>query len=261
MFKLNEKVVVLTGGAGILGKRMCAALVEHGAKVALVDRDGDRAASVAREIGTADRVQPFKADVGRRGDLERVARDVETAFGPVTTLVNNIAHKSKNFFQPFESFPLEDWNEVMHVNTTAVMLSCQVFGGAMARRGSGSIITTLSIYGIVAPDQRIYEGSMYEGRPINTPAVYSASKAALLGLTKYLAAYWGHRGVRVNSITPGGVYSGQNETFVRQYGARVPMGRMGRADEMSGAVVYLASDAASYVNGHNLVIDGGLTAW
>lgn len=261
MFELNEKVVVVTGGAGILGKGICAALAAHGAKVAIVDRDGSKAASVAKDIAKPDDVRPFQADAGRRDDLDRLAREVEEAFGPVTTLVNNIAHKSKYFFQPFESFPLGDWNEVMHANTTAVMLSCQVFGGAMARRGNGSIITTLSIYGIVAPDQRIYEGSLYEGRPINTPAVYSASKAALLGLTKYLAAYWGHRGVRVNSITPGGVYSGQNETFVRQYGARVPMGRMGRADEMSGAVVYLASDAASYVNGHNLVIDGGLTAW
>jgi NAD(P)-dependent dehydrogenase (short-subunit alcohol dehydrogenase family) len=131
----------------------------------------------------------------------------------------------------------------------------------MAERGHGSIINTLSVYGIVAPDQRIYQGSEYEGRAINTPAVYSASKAAVWGLTKYLAAYWGSRDVRVNAITPGGVFSGQNDEFVRRYSARVPLGRMASQDEMSGAVVYLASDASSYVTGQNIVIDGGLTVW
>jgi NAD(P)-dependent dehydrogenase (short-subunit alcohol dehydrogenase family) len=206
-------------------------------------------------------VQGFGADVTDRGALDALAREVEARLGPVEVLVNNVATKSENFFEPFETFPLDDWNEVMNVNTTGVMLACQVFGGAMAQRGHGSIITTLSIYGIVAPDQRIYEGSLYEGRAINTPAVYSASKAALLGLTKYLASYWGHRGVRVNAITPGGVYSGQNEAFTQRYSARVPLGRMAQVDEMSGAIVYLASDASSYVSGHNLVVDGGLSAW
>ena len=131
----------------------------------------------------------------------------------------------------------------------------------MAERRQGSIINTLSIYGIVAPDQRIYEGSSYEGRAINTPAVYSASKAALLGLTRYLATYWAERGVRVNALTPGGVFSGQNETFVRRYSARVPMGRMAEREEMCGALVFLASRASSYVTGQNIVVDGGLSAW
>ena len=131
----------------------------------------------------------------------------------------------------------------------------------MASRGHGAIVNTLSIYGIVAPDQRIYEGSEYLGRPINTPAVYSASKAGLWGLTRYLAAYWGPKGVRVNAVTPGGVFSGQNEMFVERYSQRVPLGRMARPDDIVQAMAYLASDAATYINGHNLVVDGGWTVW
>jgi NAD(P)-dependent dehydrogenase (short-subunit alcohol dehydrogenase family) len=132
----------------------------------------------------------------------------------------------------------------------------------MARRGGGgSIIQTASIYGIVAPDQRIYEGSEYHGRPINTPAVYSASKAGVIGLTRHLATYWAERGVRVNTLTPGGVSSGQNSEFSRRYAARVPLGRMAEADDMVGAAVFLASDASLYVTGQNIVVDGGLSAW
>jgi NAD(P)-dependent dehydrogenase (short-subunit alcohol dehydrogenase family) len=149
----------------------------------------------------------------------------------------------------------------MKVNATGAMLTCQVFGAAMAKRGRGSIVNILSIYGIVAPDQRIYEGSLYEGRAINTPAVYSTSKAALWGLTRYLATYWAARGVRVNAITPGGVFSGQNDTFISRYSARVPLGRMAQDDEMSGALVYLLSAASSYLTGQNIVVDGGLSTW
>lgn len=261
MFDLTSKVIVITGGAGILGRRISAALIERGAKVAIVDRNGTKAAEVASTLGTADHVRAYAGDVTNRDSLEFVQRAVRAHFGEVNVLVNNIATKTANIFEPFESFPLEDWNEVMNVNTTGAMLACQVFGSKMARRGHGAIVNTLSIYGIVGPDQRIYEGAQYEGRAINSPAVYSTSKAALLGLTKYLATYWGHCGVRVNAITPGGVFSGQNDTFVSRYSARVPLGRMAQQDEMSGAVVYLASDESSYVTGHNLVVDGGLTAW
>jgi NAD(P)-dependent dehydrogenase (short-subunit alcohol dehydrogenase family) len=261
-FSLAKRVVVVTGGAGILGTRMTQALVAHGARVAVVDRDAAKLSTVEGTLGDkSGQVRTFQADITDREALLDLRREVERAFGTADVLVNNAAFKSANFFEPFETFSIEDWDAVMRVNLTSAMLACQVFGVPMAERGHGSIINTLSIYGIVAPDQRIYEGSMYEGRAINTPAIYSASKAGLWGLTKYLASYWAAKGVRVNAITPGGVFSGQNDTFVQKYSARIPMGRMARQDEMGGALVFLASDASSYVTGHNLVVDGGLTAW
>ena len=257
-FGLSGQVVALTGGAGILGSRFADALTAHGAKVAVLDRDGER----ARKLCEGNRqVRSYAIDVANADALRAAARQIEAELGPVSALVNAAATKSEHFFEPFETFPLQDWQEVMAVNCTAAVLACQVFGSAMAERRRGSIVNILSIYGIVAPDQRIYEGSRYDGRAINTPAVYSASKAALWGLTRYLSTYWAERGVRVNAITPGGVFSGQNDVFVSRYSARVPMGRMAEKDEMSGALVFLLSAASSYVTGQNLVVDGGLTAW
>lgn len=262
-FDLSKECVVLTGGAGILGARFCHALATHGARVALIDRDAEKAAEVAKAVNKVhgECVVPYGGDITRRESLIALREKIETSIGPVSVLVNNAATKTPNFFAPFESFPIEDWDEVMRVNITGVMLGCQVFGALMAERGRGSIVNLLSIYGVVAPDQRIYEGSSYEGHAINTPAVYSTSKAGLWGLTKYLASYWGERGVRVNAISPGGVFSGQNDTFVSRYSARVPMKRMAQQDEISGALVFLASPASSYVTGQNIVVDGGLTVW
>jgi NAD(P)-dependent dehydrogenase (short-subunit alcohol dehydrogenase family) len=261
---LLGKNVLVMGGAGIIGNNLSRALAFAGAKVIIADNNIERANFIANDISNSilgSNVLAFSCDISNKLSVVNLSKVINSKVGDLDILINNAATKSQNFFEPFESFPVEDWDLVMDVNLKGVMLACQVFGGAMAERGRGSIINTLSVYGIVAPDQRIYEGSEYEGRAINTPAVYSASKAAVWGLTKYLAAYWGNRNVRVNAVTPGGVFSGQNDEFVRRYSARVPLGRMASQDEMSGAIVYLASDASSYVTGHNLVVDGGLTAW
>ena len=230
----------MAGGGGLLGPRHAEALAAYGARVAIVDRDGKTARRVARKV----RGVAVEADLTVRADVERLS-----------------AGKSEHFFEPFATFPLEDWNEVMALNVTTAVLCSQVIGSAMARRGRGSIINIASIYGVVGPDPRIYKGSRHLGRSINTPAVYSASKAAVIGLTRYLATYWGGRGVRVNVITPGGVESGQNDSFVNRYSERVPLARMAKATELQGAVVYLASEASSYVTGQNLLVDGGWTAW
>ncbi|WP_457279357.1 SDR family oxidoreductase [Polaromonas sp. P5_D5] len=258
-FGLDGKVVVVTGAAGIIGRQISAAFIEAGARVFALDRDADL---LEKSLGPAhEGLLTCATDIARQDDVKHAFELLFAKWGTPDVLLNNAATKSENFFEPFETFPIDEWNEVMSVNLTGAMLCAQVFGGAMAHRGGGSIVNTLSIYGIVAPDQRIYEGSEYLGRAINTPAIYAASKAGLWGLTKYLAAYWGHRGVRVNAVTPGGVFSGQNNTFVENYSRRTPLGRMGGADDMVNAMRYLSSDAAKYVTGHNLVVDGGWTAW
>ena len=164
-------------------------------------------------------------------------------------------------FAPVEDYSLDTWRQIMSVNLDGMFLVAQAVGTGMARRGRGSIVQTSSIYGLMGPDQRIYEGSEYLGRPINTPPVYSASKGGVVGLTRYLATYWAAQGVRVNAITPGGISSGQNDEFRQRYSARIPLGRMAEADEVAAGVLYLASDAASYVTGQDLHVDGGLSAW
>lgn len=261
-FSLAGRSIVVTGGGGILGTRMVGALVAAGAQVAVIERELDKASAACAGLeGLAGTAAPFAADIRNTASVEAAAWAIHAQFGPVHGLVNNAAVKSANFFEPFETFPLEDWKEVMDVNLNGAFVCAQIFGRDMAKRGVGAIVNTLSIYGVVAPDQRIYEGSLYEGRAINTPAIYSASKAGLWGLTMYLAGYWGSRNVRVNAITPGGVFSGQNDEFVARYSARIPLGRMADKDEMSGALVFLLSDAASYVTGQNIIVDGGLTVW
>jgi NAD(P)-dependent dehydrogenase (short-subunit alcohol dehydrogenase family) len=186
-------------------------------------------------------------------------------YGRLDIVHSNAATKTgdlERFFAPLETYSMDTWREVMAVNLDGMFLVARAAGAAMAAlRNGGSIIMTSSIYGVVAPDQRIYEGSSYMNRAINTPAVYSASKAGVIGLAKYLSTYWAADRIRVNVLTPGGVESGQNEVFRNRYLARVPLARMGAADEMVGALLYLASDASSYVTGQNIVVDGGLTAW
>lgn len=266
LFDLTGKVAVVTGGCGILGRHFCSALAAHGASVVVSDLDAEACAGLAATL--TDRFGAaclgVACDVTDAKAVEAMAARAEDHFGHIDALLNNAAGKTRDldrFFLPVEEYPEEIWREVMAVNVDGLFLVARAIGGRMARRGRGSVIQTASIYGVVAPDQRIYEGSEYLGRPINTPAVYSTSKAAVIGLTRHLATYWGDKGVRVNTLTPGGVESGQNDAFKRRYAARVPLGRMARAADLMGAVVWLASDASSYVTGQNIIVDGGLSAW
>ncbi len=265
-FDLTGKVAVVTGGAGILGQHFCRALAEHGASVVVADLDAAVCAAVAATISaqTGVRCMGLAVDVTSEASVKRMADSAEASLGPISILHNNAASKGDDlakFLRPPEDYDMDMWRQVMAVNLDGLFIVARDIGGRMAARGHGSIIQTASIYGVVAPDSRIYEGSHYNGQPISTPPVYSASKAGVIGLTKYLAAHWGAKGVRVNTLTPGGVESGQNETFKARYGARVPLGRMAAPEEMTGALVFLASDAASYITGQNLIVDGGLTAW
>jgi NAD(P)-dependent dehydrogenase (short-subunit alcohol dehydrogenase family) len=267
LFDLNGKTAVVTGGAGILGRHFCSGLAESGAAVAVVDIMEDKALETAQMLTREYKIKAIgvPCDVSKPNSVQAAVHRIVSELGEIHVLHNNAAGKSDNmdaFFAPFEKYSLEQWNKIMETNLDGMFLFAQEVGRQMISQGKGgSIIQTASIYGILAPDHRIYKDSSYMGHEINTPAVYSASKSAVIGLTKYLAAYWAVHGIRVNTLTPGGIESGQNETFKRRYSERVPMNRMAKAHEMVGALLFLASDASSYVTGQNIIADGGLSAW
>jgi len=267
LFSLEGKTAVITGGLGILGQHFCAGLAEFGAHVVVVDLDEEKAITFAQELTTqyGCKCIGIACDVSSQEDVKAMVSRVIQEFNEVNILHNNAASKTTDLdalFAPFEAYSLDQWRKVMSVNLDGMFLVAQAVGTQMKKQGKGgSIIQTSSIYGILAPDQRIYDGSFYLGRQINTPAVYSASKAGVIGLSKYLATYWADQRIRVNTLTPGGNESGQNDTFKNKYSARVPMGRMCQPDELVAALIYLASDASAYVTGQNIIIDGGLSAW
>lgn len=267
LFDLRGKVAVVTGGAGILGQHFCAGLAEFGAHVAVVDLQAEKAQELAAALSGRYGVKAcgYGCDVSDPVSVQTMVESVVAEFGEINILHNNAAGKSDDldaFFAPFEEYSLDQWRKIMAVNLDGMFLVAQAIGKQMvAQRKGGSIIQTASIYGVIAPDHRIYEGSFYLGRQINTPAVYTASKAAVIGLTKHLATYWADKGIRVNTLTPGGTESGQNDEFKKRYSTRIPLGRMADAPEMVGALLYLASDASSYVTGQNIIVDGGLNCW
>ena len=266
LFDLSGTVAGVTGGAGILGSHFCRGLAAHGASVAVVDIDADAAEKLGREIEDEFDVESVgvECNIVLEESVANMADAVEKALGPINILHNNAGTKTADidaFFAPLSEFSMDAWREIFSVNLDGMFSVSREIGLRMVERKAGSIIQTSSIYGAVGPDFRIYEGSFYLDRQITQPPAYSAAKAGVVGLTKYLATAWGDANVRVNAITPGGVASGQNDEFHARYSARTPMGRMANAEEMVGALVYLASDASSYVTGQNLIVDGGLTAW
>ncbi|AOY78158.1 SDR family oxidoreductase [Clostridium formicaceticum] len=267
LFNLENKTAVVTGGLGILGRRFCAGLAEFGANVVVVDLDEKETTTFAEALmkNYQRKALGIVCDVSSPKDVKAMVAKVIACFGEIHILHNNAASKSKDlkaFFAPFEEYSLDEWRNIMSVNLDGMFLVAQAVGAQMVRQGKGgSIIQTSSIYGMLAPNHGIYEGSLYLDRKINTPAVYTASKAAVMGLSKYLATYWAEKKIRVNTLTLGGNESGQNNTFQKKYAARVPLGRMGQPEEMVAALIFLASEASSYVTGQNIVVDGGLSAW
>lgn len=266
-FSLKGKNAIVTGGAGILGSHFCRGLADAGANVAIVDINIERAQELAQEIAEKYNVKvtAVYCNIISEQSVKEMVEQVQGEFGRIDILHNNAAGKSSDlekFFAPFEDYDLAQWKEIMSTNLDSMFLVAKYVGKVMKeQKTGGSIIQTASIYGVMGPDNRIYEGSYYMDREINTPAIYSASKGGVVSLTKYLATYWAKDGIRVNTITPGGAESGQNETFKKNYGNRIPLGRMAQPEEMVGALIYLASDASSYVTGHNILVDGGLSAW
>ena len=249
---------MITGGSGVLGTVFARALADQGAQIVIADIDEGRSIACAAEIAKSSgrRCLGISLDVSDQVVVEGAIRLVEDTFGRIDILINNAAAQPPGMFARLEDYSVDVWNKVMAVNLTGQFLMARSVAPIMLRQKRGSIINISSIYGVVGPNQHIYEGSKF-----NTPPSYSASKAGVLGLTRYLATYWADRGIRVNSITPGGVFREHKDPFLANYCAHVPMGRMAEQNELCGAVIYLACNASSYVTGHNLIVDGGWTAW
>ena len=257
LFDLEGRVAIVTGGAGQLGQVYLEGLAERGMRVASFDVVD----TTVPEGGLA-----FRVDVTDRSSIERGLADVVSEWGVPHLLVNAAAIDAPpdapaSEVGPFEEVPTEALERVVHVNVLGVVVPCQVIGGAMAREGRGSIVNIGSVYGLLSPHQALYEFRRSAGEPFFKPVAYSVSKSALLNLTRYLATYWGRSGVRVNTLTPHGIENGQPVPFVEAFSARSPIGRLMDVSEAVGAVVFLASDASSYVTGANLVVDGGWSAW
>jgi NAD(P)-dependent dehydrogenase (short-subunit alcohol dehydrogenase family) len=254
LFSLEGRAAVVTGGAGQLGGEIARGLAASGAEVAIFD---------VVQAAESDGVSAFVVDVTDRDAIERATSDLPDV---PHILVNAAALDSPpdapaEEVGPFEDFPSDAFDEVMQVNVKGTLFACQVIGGRMAEAGRGSIVNVSSIYGMLSPVQELYDFRRASGETFFKPVAYSVSKSALYNLTRYLATYWAKSGVRVNTLTLAGVFNDQPEEFLKAYTARMPLGRMAEAREVVGPVVFLASDASSYVTGANVVVDGGWSAW
>lgn len=266
-FRLEGRTAIVTGGAGLLGKEFSRTLAEAGAYVLVADLNETTASATAETITAAGyQARGVGVDVTDKASVQALVEAALSATGRVDVLVNSAAMDPKfdssqqgQHNNSFEDYPLEAWRQALDVNLTGMFLCCQAAARPMVAQGAGSMINICSTYGLVGPDQRIYERP---GQPQQfKPAFYSVTKAGVLGMTHYLSTYFMGKNVRVNALTPGGVYNNHDEQFTKNYSARTVLGRMAHLDEMNGGVLFLASDASSYMTGSNLVVDGGWTAW
>ncbi len=265
IFNLRNKTAIVTGALGLIGKEHCRALSEAGANVIVTDIDENKCSEFAETLPTES--TGIEVDVTNKESIKELRDKILKRFGHIDILVNNAAindmfenPKAASEQSKFENYPLELWQKSVDVNLTGVFLCSQILGFEMAKQKNGSIINVASTYGITAPDQSLYikeDGS----QSFYKPPAYSATKGAVIMFTRYLAAYWGKEGVRVNTLTPGGVENNQDEFFINKYSAKTQLGRMAKPNDYKGALIFLASDASSYMTGANLVVDGGWTAW
>lgn len=265
LFSLKEKVAVVTGALGLIGRHHCFALAEAGASVVVCDLNEKECKKFASSLSVPS--IGISTDITNKKSVEDLRNKIISNFGKIDILVNNAAINDK-FEDPlsaleeskFENYPVEMFKKSLDVNVTGMFLCSQVLGTEMANKQYGSIINIASTYGIVAPDQSIYKNERGE-QTFFKSAAYPVTKGAVISFTRFLAAYWGNKGVRVNTLSPGGVRDNQEEFFVKNYSAKTPLGRMAHSTDYKGALIFLASDASSYMTGANLIVDGGWTAW
>ncbi|HJY98752.1 MAG TPA: SDR family oxidoreductase [Patescibacteria group bacterium] len=270
LFKLRDRTCVITGGAGLLGRKQAEAILDAQGIPILLDINQK---SISKAISFLKRkykknVLGFRVDITSKKDLEEIKKEILKSHGKIDVLINNAANNpkmenlSKKNWTRFENFPDEVWESDLGVGLKGAFYASQVFGTVMAKQKNGVILNISSDLGIIAPDQRIYRkpGLRENQQPVK-PVTYSVIKYALIGLTKYLATYWAEKGVRVNALCPGGVINGQDATFVKNLTDLIPMGRMAKVDEYKATVLYMISDASSYMTGSVVVVDGGRTSW
>ena len=267
-FNLKGSTVLVTGGGGLLGRQFALALAQAGANVMLADLAYEAAADQAEVIRAEGlSAEALAVDVVDPDSTRAMVEQTLTHFGRLDVLINSAAldpkfdpqHQSEQIANAFETYSLEAWRKALDVNLTGMFLASQAAVQPMLAQGKGVIINICSTYGINGPDQRIYIRP--DGTRSYKPVYYSVTKAGVFGFTRYLAAYYAGKNIRVNALTPGGVYNQHDEVFVKAYSAKTILGRMANIDEMSAAMLFLASDASSYMTGSNLIVDGGWTAW
>ena len=267
LFDIKNRNIVITGSSGLLGSQYANTLSAAGANVILVDLDSAKNKklenSLIKKYGT--RARSYTTDISNIQEVKKLAKNVLSDFKKIDGLINNAAYTSKGAkaesakpYGSFENFPIKIWQKSIDINLTGVFFCSQVFGKIMVKQGKGVIVNIASTYGLVGADQRIYGKS-----GLNLPISYAATKGGIVNLTRYLAAYWSKKNIRVNTLSPGGVLDStyQDKKFIKKYSERTILGRMARKDEYNGAMLFLISDASSYMTGANLIVDGGWTAW
>jgi len=268
-FSMKAQSAIVTGGAGLLGKQFCKTLAEAGAGVVVADLNGDAATEVAQQlVKDGHSAVGVRVDVTDKKSVSDMVQVAVKAYGRLDTIVCSAAmdpkfddaNIGKQGANAFETYPLDAWKAALDVNLTGMFLCCQAAATVMISQNRGSIINICSTYGLVGPDQRLYKRPGQDTQNFK-PVFYSVTKAGVLGLVRYIATYYAGTGIRCNALTPGGVFNNHDDVFVQAYSSRTVLGRMAHGDEMNGALLFLASDASSYMTGSNVVVDGGWTAW
>jgi NAD(P)-dependent dehydrogenase (short-subunit alcohol dehydrogenase family) len=267
LFDLEDRNIVITGASGLLGSQYANTLSAAGANIILLDIDAVKNEKLKSTLVKKykNKISAYTLDISNQTEVNKISKKVIKDFKKIDGLINNAAYTSKgakekldNAFGSFENFPIDIWQKSLDINLSGVFFCSQAFGKIMAKQGNGVIVNIASTYGLVGADQRIYGKS-----GLNLPISYAATKGAIVNFTRYLAAYWHGKNIRVNTLSPGGVMDKtyQEKSFIKKYSEKTILGRMANKDEYNGAMLFLISDASSYMTGANLVVDGGWTSW